>query len=126
MPTATSDVINVWDREIILTAAADYYGKDINLLQEDIEGNFTDGIWSGDLASWRDCTDLSSCVNRYEAESINIACKWGYKDVESGDTLSDDYFNSRLPIVMKRIPQDGAMILNRVFGDSQEDSVVAT
>ncbi|KAI3456320.1 hypothetical protein Pfo_012983 [Paulownia fortunei] len=124
-----SNLHHVWDREIILTAAADYYGKDINLLQEDIEGNFTDGIWSGDLASWRDCTDLSSCVNRYAAESINIACKWGYKDVESGDTLSDDYFNSRLPIVMKRIAQGGvrlAMILNRVFGDSQEDSVVAT
>lgn len=25
---------------------------------------------------------------RYAGESINIACKWGYKDVEAGDTLS--------------------------------------
>lgn len=32
----------MWDREIILTAAKDYYAKDINLLEEDIEGNFTD------------------------------------------------------------------------------------
>ncbi|KAL0305804.1 UNVERIFIED_CONTAM: Endonuclease 1 [Sesamum radiatum] len=120
-----SNLHHVWDREIILTAAADYYGKDINLLQEDIEGNFTDGIWSADLASWRDCTDLVSCVNKYAAESINIACKWGYKDVESGDTLSDNYFNSRLPIVMKRIAQGGvrlAMILNRVLGDHTEEN----
>ncbi|PIN11708.1 nuclease S1 [Handroanthus impetiginosus] len=123
-----SNLHHVWDREIILTAAADYYGKDINLLQDDIEGNFTDGIWSADLASWRECTHLHSCVNKYAAESIDIACKWGYKDVESGDTLSDDYFNSRLPIVMKRIAQGGvrlAMILNRVFGNSQDDSLVA-
>ncbi|KAL0398651.1 UNVERIFIED_CONTAM: Endonuclease 1 [Sesamum radiatum] len=125
-----SNLHHVWDREIILTAAADYYGKDFNLLQEDIEGNFTDGIWSADLASWRDCTDLVSCVNKYAAESINIACKWGYKDVESGDTLSDDYFNSRLPIVMKRIAQGGvrlAMILNRVLGDHtlENDSSVS-
>ncbi|KAL7130117.1 hypothetical protein ABFS83_13G112200 [Erythranthe nasuta] len=124
-----SNLHHVWDREIILTAAADYYGKDIDLLQEDIKGNFTDGIWSGDLASWRECSDIFSCVNKYAAESINMACKWGYKDVKSGDTLSDDYFNSRLPIVMKRIAQGGvrlAMILNRVFGDSKEDSLIAT
>ncbi|KAL6573939.1 hypothetical protein OROHE_001481 [Orobanche hederae] len=124
-----SNLHHVWDREIILTAAADYYDKDINLLQEGIEGNITDGIWSGDLVSWRDCSDIFSCVNKYAVESIDIACKWGYKNVKSGDTLSEDYFNSRLPIVMKRIAQGGvrlAMILNRVFGDSHESSIAAT
>lgn len=43
--------------------------------------------------------------------------------------VTDDYFNSRLPIVTKRIAQGGvrlAMILNRVFGDSQEPSLAAT
>lgn len=103
---------------------------------------------------------------RYASESIDIACKWGYKGVESGETLSgikgsffdatrgsivkknvilvcsllpsflsflltDDYFKSRLPIVMKRLAQGGvrlAMILNRVFigdGLEMEDSFVA-
>ncbi|KAG6419078.1 hypothetical protein SASPL_121287 [Salvia splendens] len=123
---------HVWDREIILTAAANYYGKDINLLQQDIQGNFTEGIWSSDLASWRECSHISSCENKYAAESMDTACKWGYKGVESGDALSDDYFNSRLPIVTKRIAQGGvrlAMILNRVFaGDSleMEETLVAT
>jgi len=32
----------VWDREIILTAMKDYYDKDMDLMQQDIEGNFTD------------------------------------------------------------------------------------
>uniref|UniRef100_A0A0V0GXC9 Aspergillus nuclease S1 n=1 Tax=Solanum chacoense TaxID=4108 RepID=A0A0V0GXC9_SOLCH len=93
-----SNLHHVWDREIILTAAKDYYAKDVNLLEEDIEGNFTDGIWSDDLASWRECGNVFSCVNKFATESINIACKWGYKGVEAGETLSDDYFNSRLPI----------------------------
>lgn len=88
-------MVQVWDREIILTAAKDYYAKDVNLLEKDIEGNFTDvrallilfrlklsyiiiilfvrlmgltnipqGIWSDDLASWRECGDLFSCVNK--------------------------------------------------------------
>ncbi|CAK9176807.1 unnamed protein product [Ilex paraguariensis] len=124
-----SNLHHVWDREIILTAAADYFGKDMDLLEEEIEGNFTDGIWSDDLASWRECSDLFSCVKKYATESINLACKWGYKGVKSGDTLSDDYFNSRFPIVTKRIAQGGvrlAMILNQVFGDSQKNTVAAT
>lgn len=31
----------VWDREIILTALADYYDKDVTLLLQDIEKNYT-------------------------------------------------------------------------------------
>ncbi|XP_052202069.1 endonuclease 1 [Diospyros lotus] len=124
-----SNLHHVWDREILLTAAKDYYGNDMSLLEESIEGNFTDGIWHSDVASWKECNDISACVNKWASESINIACKWAYKDVEPGVTLGDDYFNSRLPIVMKRIAQGGvrlAMILNRVFGEVDEDLAVAT
>ncbi|XP_073042190.1 endonuclease 1 [Primulina eburnea] len=123
-----SNLHHVWDREIILTAAADYYGKDINLLQQDIKRNFTHGIWSDDVSSWMDCTDLFPCVNKYASESINIACQSGYKGVESGDTLSEKYFNSRMSIVMKRIAQGGvrlAMILNHIFGDTLQDPMPA-
>ncbi|GAV59490.1 LOW QUALITY PROTEIN: S1-P1_nuclease domain-containing protein [Cephalotus follicularis] len=118
-----SNLHHVWDREIILTALADYYREDLNLLQQDIEGNFTDGIWSDDVLSWKQCDHILSCPNKYAAESINLACKWGYKGVKSGDTLSDDYFDSRMGIVMKRVAQGGvrlAMLLNRIFRDPQE------
>ncbi|KMT05709.1 hypothetical protein BVRB_7g167170 [Beta vulgaris subsp. vulgaris] len=37
-----SNLHHVWDREIILTAMKDYYDNDMNLLQQDIEGNYTD------------------------------------------------------------------------------------
>ncbi|KAJ8434913.1 hypothetical protein Cgig2_003352 [Carnegiea gigantea] len=82
------DIHQVWDREIILTAMKDYYDKDMDLMQQDIEGNFTDGIWSDDVESWTDCNSLHACVTKYATESINIACKWGYKGVEPGVTLA--------------------------------------
>ncbi|XP_062162295.1 endonuclease 1 isoform X2 [Alnus glutinosa] len=124
-----SNLHHVWDRDIVLTALSDYYEKDMDLLLEAIQANFTDGIWSSDVTSWEHCEDIHSCVTKWAGESINIACKWGYKGVESGTTLSDDYFDSRMPIVMKRIAQGGvrlAMILNRVFGDSDEGFAVPT
>uniref|UniRef100_A0A7C8YBK4 Aspergillus nuclease S1 n=2 Tax=Opuntia streptacantha TaxID=393608 RepID=A0A7C8YBK4_OPUST len=124
-----SNLHHVWDREIILTAMKDYYDKDMDLMQQDIEGNFTDGIWSDDVESWTDCNSLHACVTKYATESINIACKWGYKGVEPGITLADEYFNSRLPFVMKRIAQGGirlAMILNKVFNHGHEAMAAAT
>ncbi|KAL6567443.1 hypothetical protein OROGR_001111 [Orobanche gracilis] len=61
-----SNACQVLDKEIILTAAAaaDFYDKDLNLMQEDIEGNITYGIWSGDLVSWGDCSDIFSSVDK--------------------------------------------------------------
>ncbi|KAK8607915.1 hypothetical protein V6N13_023360 [Hibiscus sabdariffa] len=117
-----SNLHHVWDREIILTALADYYEKNLDSLQQDLVGNFTDGIWYDDVASWEQCDNVLPCLNKYATESINIACKWGYKGVKSGQTLAEEYFESRMPIVMKRIAQGGvrlAMILNKVFGGSQ-------
>uniref|UniRef100_A0A6V7QWQ8 Aspergillus nuclease S1 n=1 Tax=Ananas comosus var. bracteatus TaxID=296719 RepID=A0A6V7QWQ8_ANACO len=102
-----SNLHHVWDREIILTALADYYDKDMDVFQEDLQNNFTSGIWSDDTSSWGDCDDLFSCPTKYATESITLACKWGYEGVNEGDTLSDNYFNSRMPIVAKRIAQGG-------------------
>ncbi|KAK9131644.1 hypothetical protein Scep_011172 [Stephania cephalantha] len=119
-----SNLHHVWDREIILTAAADYYGKDMLLFLKDIQTNFTHGIWSEDVQSWGDCDSLLSCPNKYAAESISLACKWGYKGVEPGETLADEYFNSRMPIVVKRIAQGGvrlSMILNTIFGKNHHE-----
>lgn len=43
--------------------------------------------------------------------------------------FAEEYFDSRMPFVMKRIAQGGirlAMILNEVFGDSHEGFVAVT
>nr|CAE04161.3 OSJNBb0034I13.4 [Oryza sativa Japonica Group] len=118
------DVHQVWDREMILTAIAEFYGKDMDAFQKDLVHNFTTGTWSDDVSSWGDCEDLLSCSTKYATESINLACKWAYNDVREGETLSDDYFGSRLPIVTRRIAQGGvrlAMFLNRLFGEHNRD-----
>ncbi|XP_031478089.1 endonuclease 1-like isoform X1 [Nymphaea colorata] len=120
-----SNLHHVWDREIILTAMKEMYGDDMEAFLQDIQANISDGAWSDDVQAWQDCQgQLASCPNKYAAESINIACKWGYKDVTEGVNLSDDYFTSRLPIVKKRIAQGGvrlAMTLNQVFSSHHDE-----
>ncbi|KAL5730096.1 Endonuclease 1 [Ranunculus cassubicifolius] len=123
-----SNLHHVWDREIILTAAAELYGKDVDLFQDAIQKNLTHGAWSDDMTAWKDCDDLYSCPTKYAMESIGLACKWAYKDVTQGVTLSEKYFESRMPIVAKRIAQGGvrlAMILNKVFGNHHKQQLLA-
>uniref|UniRef100_A0A0E0KVR2 Aspergillus nuclease S1 n=1 Tax=Oryza punctata TaxID=4537 RepID=A0A0E0KVR2_ORYPU len=119
-----SNLHHVWDREMILTAISEFYGKDMDAFQKDLVQNFTTGTRSDDVSSWGECEDLLSCSTKYATESINLACKWAYNDVREGETLSDDYFGSRLPIVTRRIAQGGvrlAMFLNRLFGEHDHD-----
>ncbi|XP_010533869.1 PREDICTED: endonuclease 1 [Tarenaya hassleriana] len=123
-----SNLHHVWDRDIILTALADYYDKNLDLFQRALERNITDGSWTDDIPSWTNCSDLFSCPQTYASESIKLACDYGYKGVTAGDTLSDEYFDSRLPIVMERIARGGvrlAMVLNRVFGEAHVDVAAA-
>ncbi|KAJ4977021.1 hypothetical protein NE237_002127 [Protea cynaroides] len=114
-----SNLHHVWDRDIILTSEKEIYDQNMDFFQEDIQNNFTDGAWSDELSSWIDCDDLLTCSTKWAEESINLACKWGYEGITPGDTLADEYFKSRFPIVAQRIAQGGvrlSMILNRVFG----------
>ncbi|KAJ4792266.1 Endonuclease 1 [Rhynchospora pubera] len=124
-----SNLHHVWDREIILTALKDYYDKDVDAFQKDLGHNYTSGSWSDDVSTWGVCDDLLSCPTRYATESINLACKWGYEGVNDGDTLSEEYFESRFPIVAKRIAQGGvrlAMYLNHIFGEQNRDIISPT
>jgi hypothetical protein len=59
-----SNLHHVWDREMILTAIAEFYGKDMDAFQKDLVHNFTTGTWSDDVSSWGDCEDLLSCSTK--------------------------------------------------------------
>ncbi|GJN26295.1 hypothetical protein PR202_gb14217 [Eleusine coracana subsp. coracana] len=86
------DVHQVWDREIILTAIDKLYGKDMDMFRKQLEHNFTKFF--------------------VMCSSLNLTR-------EMALSLVDDYFDSRLPIVSRRIAQGGvrlAMFLNRIFG----------
>ncbi|KAG0451174.1 hypothetical protein HPP92_026560 [Vanilla planifolia] len=115
-----SNLHHVWDREIILTALADYYDKNLDLFLGDLQKNLTKGIWSDDISSWRTCDNLLSCSTKYATESIDLACKWGYNGVTQGETLADEYFESRMPVVMKRIAQGGVSSNNAIQSDAKK------
>ncbi|ESQ55209.1 hypothetical protein EUTSA_v10025874mg [Eutrema salsugineum] len=108
----------VWDDMIIDSALAKYYNSSLLLMIQSLQAKLKYG-WSNDVRSWGSCQlNQIACPNPYASESIDLACKYAYKDAAAGTTLGDDYFHSRLPIVEKRIAQGGirlAATLNRIF-----------
>ncbi|KAG7616821.1 S1/P1 nuclease [Arabidopsis thaliana x Arabidopsis arenosa] len=109
---------HVWDNMIIESALKTYYNKSLPLMIEALQANLTND-WSNDVPLWESCQlNQTACPNPYASESINLACKYAYRNATPGTTLGDDYFLSRLPIVEKRLAQGGirlAATLNRIF-----------
>lgn len=109
---------HVWDNMIIESAMKTFYNSDLATMIQVIQNNITDG-WSNDISSWGNCSSNQTvCPEPYATESINLACKFAYRNATPGSTLTDDYFLSRLPVVEKRLAQGGvrlAATLNRIF-----------
>ncbi|KAL7243844.1 hypothetical protein ACSBR1_016129 [Camellia fascicularis] len=109
---------HVWDTMIIESALKTFYSKDLSIMIQAIQKNITDG-WSDEFLLWEGCAlDQTVCPDPYASESINLACKFAYRNATPGSTLGDDYFLSRLPVVEKRLAQSGvrlAATLNRIF-----------
>jgi hypothetical protein len=109
---------HVWDNMIIESAVKMFYDSDLSKMIQAIQRNITDG-WSDDILPWESCSlDQTVCPDPYASESINLACKFAYRNATPGSTLEDDYFLSRLPVVEKRLAQGGvrlAATLNRIF-----------
>ncbi|KAE9600190.1 hypothetical protein Lal_00046149 [Lupinus albus] len=110
---------HVWDVNIIETAEERYYNSNIDDFTAAIEKNITKG-WADDVKGWETCDDnQTACPNVYATEGIKAACDSSYKGVTEDETLGDDYFESRLPLVQLRLAQGGvrlAATLNRIFG----------
>ncbi|XAR66406.1 hypothetical protein NMG60_11012633 [Bertholletia excelsa] len=109
---------HVWDTMIIESALKTFYNSDISNMIQALQRNITDG-WVDDILLWESCAqNQTACPDPYASESINLACKFAYRNAAPGSTLKDDYFLSRLPIVEKRLAQSGvrlAATLNRIF-----------
>ncbi|KAJ0989154.1 hypothetical protein J5N97_007510 [Dioscorea zingiberensis] len=112
---------HVWDVSMIETAMSDYYNKDQDVMIDSILKNI-DNEWSEEVNQWATCRKkTATCANDYASESTRLSCEYAYKDVEQDSTLGDEYFQSRLPVVEKRIAQGGvrlAAILNGLFDSS--------
>ncbi|XP_010434155.1 PREDICTED: endonuclease 5 isoform X2 [Camelina sativa] len=109
---------NVWDNMIIETALETYYNSSLPSMIQSLQSKLKNG-WSNDVPSWESCQlNKTACPNQYASESIDLACKYAYRNATPGTTLGDDYFLSRLPVVEKRLAQGGirlAATLNRIF-----------
>ncbi|KAL1201810.1 Endonuclease 5 [Cardamine amara subsp. amara] len=109
---------HVWDNMIIESALNTYYNSSLSLMIQALQAKLTNG-WSNDVPLWESCQlNQTACPNQYASESIDLACKYAYKNATPGTTLGDDYFLSRLPVVEKRLAQGGirlAATLNRIF-----------
>lgn len=109
---------HVWDTMMIESSLKTFYNSDLSSLIQAIQSNIT-GVWLTDSLSWRNCTaDHVVCPDPYASESIELACKFAYRNATPGITLGDEYFLSRLPVVEKRLAQAGvrlAATLNRIF-----------
>ncbi|XP_010439450.1 PREDICTED: endonuclease 5-like [Camelina sativa] len=109
---------NVWDNMIIESALETYYNSSLPSMIQSLQAKLKNG-WSNDVPSWESCQlNKTACPNQYASESIDLACKYAYRNATPGTTLGDDYFHSRLPVVEKRLAQGGihvAATLNRIF-----------
>ncbi|KAK1378854.1 hypothetical protein POM88_025598 [Heracleum sosnowskyi] len=109
---------HVWDTMMIESSLKTFYNSDLSSLIQAIQSNIT-GVWLTDSLSWSNCTaDHVVCPDPYASESIELACKFAYRNATPGTTLGDEYFLSRLPVVEKRLAQAGvrlAATLNRIF-----------
>ncbi|MFX6533232.1 S1/P1 nuclease, partial [Acinetobacter baumannii] len=106
---------HVWDTMIIDSALKTYYNKDITTMIQSIQSNITDAFI--EESSWKNCNG-TVCPDPYATESINLACKFAYRNATPGSTLGDEYFDTRLPVVEQRLAQGGvrlASILNSIF-----------
>ncbi|KAL5726112.1 Endonuclease 2 [Ranunculus cassubicifolius] len=110
---------HVWDANIIETAEERFYDTNVDDFIDAIQTNIT-GAWANKVKGWETCSrNKTACPDIYASEGIDDACEWAYKGVSEGETLEDDYFLSRLPIVNLRLAQGGvrlAATLNRIFG----------
>lgn len=107
---------HIWDNMIIESALKSFYNSDLTTMIQAIQRNITEN-WMSSISFGEHC-NTRVYADLYASESINLACKFAYRNATPGSTLGDDYFFSRWPVVEERLAQGGvrlAAALNRIF-----------
>ncbi|GJX72793.1 retrovirus-related pol polyprotein from transposon TNT 1-94 [Tanacetum coccineum] len=82
-----SNLHHVWDREIILTASADYYNKDMTSLRKAIQANFTHRI--DELTKWKDDKGKGDKRKSDKGLVVEVIEKWTCSKVTLDQLLSE-------------------------------------
>ncbi|CAM6115181.1 unnamed protein product [Calypogeia fissa] len=120
---SNTNLHKVWDSQIIITTNEHYFHNNSDNLASALINNIKT-VWSSEAANWTVCPQgARPCTDTYAKESVKMACQAAYANVggtqiTSGTTLAEPYFDSRYPIVEKRLAIAGvrlAAILNTIF-----------
>ncbi|KAK3028520.1 hypothetical protein RJ639_038588 [Escallonia herrerae] len=112
---------HVWDNMIIESAMKSFYNSDLSTMIQAIQNNITDTDgWLIDVSSWANCTsDGTACAEPYASESINLACKFAYRNATAGSTLGGKLmrFHSWYALVLDHFLVCGLLYLQFLFCD---------
>jgi hypothetical protein len=125
---STWNLHSIWDEGIIQHAIALYHEHSQYAFQVRIEELVLD---QNVVKPWLICplgTDRN-CVSSWADESWNDALTWSYsnelgQEIHNGDTLSKEYFHTRLEIVERRLAAASVRLsatLEFIFGEKMND-----
>ena len=108
---------SVWDDGIIDRALTELYNSSRQEFEDDLMDLIENATHTGELDTWLRCADgrNKTCTSQWAAESLNDALVWAYRnaddtEVGEGSNLSNDYYNTRLRVVQRRIAAAGVRL----------------
>jgi len=123
---------SVWDDGLIDLAIQSMYSSSQLEFQKSVIVLVEEAETSGLIDTWLRCTDGISkhCPALWAEESFEDALKWAYSDEEGsevldGAVLSEDYFETRLHVVRRRLAAAGVRlgaVLDNALGQAKHAS----
>jgi hypothetical protein len=108
---------SVWDSAIIDKAIELEYSGSRKAFEADLIRASRTPEYAEDMAHWLLCADGMNrdCTHEWGEESFEAALRWAYEnadgeEVVDGSVLEDIYYETRLPIVKKRIMAAGVRL----------------
>jgi len=122
---------SVWDEAIIEYSMKTQFNNSQSYFQKYIQDNF---IHDEDVDEWLACSNPMEerCVSVWSEESFNDALTYAYGDengneIQNGAVLTEEYFNTRLPVVQTRLAAAGVRLaeaLELIYSTSNVEKIV--
>jgi hypothetical protein len=107
----------VWDDGIIEKAISDLFHRSRKKMEENLMQQLELYITNGELTLWLLCGDgrKQECTKQWTEESLQYALSWAYRNehgnaIQEGDNISDEYYQTRLPIIQRRLVAAGVRL----------------
>lgn len=108
---------SVWDNGIIERAMHDFFDNSREMFELDLTNIIEMAKGTGDLDHWLACADGhdKKCASSWAEESFDDALTWAYRnsddeEVVNGSVLDDCYYETRVPVVKRKIAAAGVRL----------------